>query len=347
MAKKRTRSKSTRRGSKRKSTGYSSAVNVRHSKRSRYGNEANVITSDRYVSRQARTDYALTLIDPFKKIPARIPDIASYETVCFTNEIHDHVSLLAESTATGDNNFLTVVNLSPGAWTKFYCGANFATDPGRKSTVSGWQPGGANTKTRYKSARLVSAVVKLTHADLDTNTAGEIIGGFLPGDYGVYDVGGSAGSMEWNGTVGAGLDANGNPDTLNYKVTTSTELKAILSNYYEGPIKNGVCIRYKPQDANSFDMKGCVADGEYQLQSFGCFLIAARPASTMRFNIDIVMNYEGILMSNDLGLIAGVSDADPGALAHGINAAAKVPSAFDASPASLHKYIDNVVKSVR
>lgn len=336
---------------KRKATNYRANLKVGKVKRTRYGYSAPTITSDKYVIRQGRTDYAMTLIDPFKRIPVRIPDLASYETVTFTNELHGQwkVSPTSETTAVG--NQILVVNLSPGGWVSTYSGGTGTNTTGAGSAPFTQQIGGSNTQTRYKAARLVSAAVKITYSDNDTNTAGEILGAFIPADYGCLSRN-DTGLYNWTG--GAGLDANGYPVGANYDLSTDVsnggaKLKSLVANYYEGPLRSGVMIRYKPQDALSFNMDTIKANTGTTVytQTFGVFVIECLPVTaTTMMQVDIVCNYEGVLKNNDLGLLTGVSESDPGALAHGINAAGKSATAFASTGGSLALNVDSVIKSV-
>lgn len=342
-------------GTKRSATYYRANTKVKRTKRGTYGTYAPTITSDKYVLRQGRTDYALSLIDPFKRIPVRIPDLACYETVTFTNEYHGQWKVSPTSAATDTGNNILLVGLHPGGWMDTIAGNGAGTNAANPRIH--WQPGSSNTAGRYKAARLVSAAIKITYSDSDTSTAGEIIANFIPSDYAVIFKPDGSAVIPWNGTAPAGgLNTSGLPSTSNYDLTGDpglggSKLKALCGNYYEGPLRNGCYVRYKPQDSDSFDMTFVprASQSDNIANKFGCFLIEALPAitsGTVSFQVDFVANYEGILLNNDLGIIAGVSMSDPGALAHGINAAAKASSAFGANGGSIAVNVDQILKSV-
>jgi len=313
---------------------------LKPNKRGRYGHTQPTLTSGKHVVKQGRTDYAMSLIDPFKRIDCRIPDMACYETVTFTNEVHQLMEITSVNQTGSTNNCVAVISLIPGGGIQFFQGDQ-AAGAGNISTSANAKivPGSTHTTTRYKAARLVSAGVKVTFAGDNTQTRGEIIGAFIPADYKVKY---SDGAIAVSGT---GL-TNGLPNTTNYDLRSATAIKSLTANYCEGPLKAGMVVRYKPQDIMSFDMVGVYPTGTEQVEPFGTIVIfmAASLATSLQF--DVVLNYEGLVRNNDLGLASAVSSADPGALAHGINAAGKANSCFASTTASIHANIDRVLMSV-
>ena len=312
-------------------------------KRTTYARQIPTLSQAKYVVKQGRSDYAQTLINPFARIDCRIPDMACYDTCTFTNEYHQMVPITAVSTATTANNCGITVALKPGGVIQYWqaCSGVLATN-GALSAYSGAvaRPGEGNTFTRYKSARLVSAAIKIQFAGADTETGGEIIGAFYPADYKVIID--SDGTVKWDGS---GL-TNGLPATTNYSIQNPSQLKAMTSNYSEGPLKNGVYVRYKPQDSLSYDMVAPYVMAAAEYDTFGTFVCLVAPKVDTQVQIDVVLNYEGIVINNDLGLASATSAADPGALAHGINAAGRSASCFPASGVSRTHNIDNILKSV-
>lgn len=292
-------------------------------KKSQYGHDVGTISSKIYSSKQGRTDYAVTLVNPELKVNARIPDLACYPTATFSSELHTPFKI--DNRATSANSSLIVVNtgaVSPTLY--FHQGAlsnvtKGAPNSGGLGAVKIGQTGDEYA-LKYKAARLVSAMVKVTFAGQDTATEGSISGAYFPAD--------------WGYSKGATLPFF-DPGTWN-----------AAPDYYQGPVKNGCCVRYKPVDSTSFDMKTTATQVNNDFGTFMVLVDVPVAVTSVTMQIDIVLNWEGIVVDNTLGIPVGISGADPGALAHGLNAAGSSAGAFACNPLSWQKNVDGVLRSV-
>lgn len=295
--------------------------------KSYYGHDVGTTSTKIYDARQKRTDYACTLIDPELRLGVRIPDLACYQTATFTTEYHQPLSI-DNSTGTTNNCLFTVMT-GAGCPTVWFHQGSHGTVPGDLTTGAGGEivigDTQANYQAKYKSCRLVSASVRISYAGNDTTTEGTIMGTFLPSD--------------WNLLVPAA------PNNIAYY--TPQQWKD-LPDYYSGPLRNGVVIRYKPHDALSFDMQATSQNlGAYS--AFGGMMVSVQlpnATASVTLQLDIVMNWEALLASTATGIPQGISGADPGALAHGLNAAAASDSAFAGTASAWAKNVDALLRQV-
>lgn len=289
-------------------------------KKTKYNQGADVaLATSHYVVKQGRQDYAMTLIDPWAKLDCRIPDLACFPTATYTVEHNFEWNVAATNVATTNTQLLRVF-MHGSAYYGFYNAFNITT--GAPVASSQQQLPAFNTGTipngissLYKSARVVSAGIKVSWAGNDSVTTGTIYSCYVPSDQG-YTSGqnqvGFATPSAWTGQ----------------------------QEMYMGPMRLGAMCRYKPQDSASFDMLGTgaipFADTTY-IPGFGSFYIGVNaPLDTagLKFNVNLVINYEALVVGSNLGIDTGVSDADPAALAHGLNIAGRSLSAFGASASS-------------
>lgn len=300
-------------------------------KKSNYGYETGAKWTSVYNARQDRTDYAATLIDPTLEINCRIPDLACYPTTTWKTEFHQPLTITNGTGTT--NNQVILVGLHPLPTVTCFQGVNAtAGTPGNKSTNANanFSIGDSQLNTRYKAGRLVSAMAKISYAGNDTTTEGSMMCAFLPKRY--------------------ALTANAMGAITIYSAPTMDG----VPDYYSGPLKNGSIVRYKPTDADSFNMAtvalstesgGNITSPDY----FGSFLFIVNPVPTttsLTIQVDIILNWEGIPLKNNIGAETAVSGADPGALAHGLNSASMSATVFSATPASWSKNVDQVLRSV-
>lgn len=303
-------------------------------KKSAYGYDVASSSSKIFNARQARTDYAATLINPELNLNARIPDLACYPTTTWTSRYSQPITINnADQVA---NNQLLVFNLNSCPRFNGYNGENRAASAGT-GTVGG--PTALLTPItigeslvtlggKFKAARLVSAMVKMTFAGQDNATEGSIFATYLPTDWDIL-----AAKATW---------AGGND------ICYSSAKWANCPDYYFGPMKNGACVRYKPCDSESFDMRSITVNGSVK-DHFGTIAIYVNPSATIAavtFELEISLNWEGIIFSEITGVPVGISGADPGALAHGLNAAGGSATAFPATPSGWMKNVDTVLRSV-
>lgn len=320
-----------------------SRSNQRHKKggKSRYGYEVDTISNVAYVAHQKRTDYAVTLIDPFLRVNARIPDLSCYPTATYRTEYHQVVSIV-NSANSNENTKMLVVDLHPDSYIYFYQGegAGPAGTPGSLRNTSSSTQISSSVSSKYKAARLVSAMMKVSYAGNDTTTEGAISGAYFPSD--------------WQIQGGYPFDNTGPSTTRNPDICYAASKWLGCSDYYTGPMKNGVVLRMKPQDIDAFNMRQISVQDPLTTphttkgSPFGAFIVYVDPTTTtaIKFQVDIVLNWEGIVLNNDAGVPIGISGADPGALAHGINAAGASATAFSATSASWAKHVDQVLRSV-
>ena len=149
-------------------------------KKTRYGHDVDTISNVAYVSHQKRTDYAATLIDPFLRINARVPDLSCYPTATYRTEFHQVVNIL--NSATIENTKMLVVDMHPDAYIYYYQGES-GTNPGQLRLTSDRTQLSSSVATKYKAARLVSAMMKVSYAGNDTTTEGAIYGAYFPSDW--------------------------------------------------------------------------------------------------------------------------------------------------------------------
>lgn len=313
---------------------YKRVHRVTKGKRTRYGKDVDTTSAKHYNARQARTDYAATLINPELSLGARIPDLACYPTAVWTTEYHQPITISNGATTTNNQILALALNTCPQI--NCYTGTN-GTSPGTLVTTT--TPGSSSTpiligdtvaayQGRYKSARLVSAMIKMTWAGQDNATEGTILGTYQVPEYG--------------STVA--------PATVNFAQASAW---ATLPDAYTGPLKNGIVMRYKPVDAGSFDMQPMYSQPSVGLAPMGTWwgffyinIIPAATTASTTFQLDVICNWEGTLTSNVQGIKTGMSGADPGALAHGLNAAGSSDQAFAATASSWSKNVDGVLRSV-
>lgn len=277
------------------------------------------LATTHYVVNQSRADYALTLVDPWAKLDCRIPDLACYPTATFTI---DHVFEWNPdvTTVAAANSQLLRVGMHGSSFGCFYPAFNvtggvsgdvkgFSALPSMPSGITG------GIATLYKSARVVSAGIKVTWAGNDSNTTGTIYCTYVPGDA--------------TSVVAA------RPVLYDTAAAWTS-----VNEHYMGPMRLGCIARFKPHDTGAFDMKttaAITAADASTYPQFGDFYVAVNPGTGvtgLKFNVQLSINYEGLVTGNNVGIDTGVSAADPVALAHGMNVAGRCLTSFAATAAS-------------
>lgn len=327
-------------------------------KKSRYGTDPGTVGIKHAVGHQSRTAYAETLINPEMQLEVRIPDMSCYPTACFTAEKHISYPVIKYNDTT--DNCILVVPLqgNPGIeyFQGYYSNQSGGTGtPGNKSTgnsnpASNFNPVLSSISTKFMSARLVSAILKVTWAGNDSQTSGHIYGAHVVSTNtmtGATQLNGTDvyRNSTWNGTLGATL---ANPPLYDKAAW------ARLPDFHSGPMSKGVCLRYKPVDASAFSMDTVFSDTQLDITGsnptgqgaakglpcpYGAFVVMVDPtaASTgsgltaAELQLDLVLNYEGIPWFNDIGIPTAVSASDGSALSHGLNIAGRSNSCFPAT----------------
>jgi len=292
--------------------------------RGRYGFEVDTAQGQAFQRRQGRSDYAATLINPELNLQVRVPDLACHATATFVTEYRQ--PLLINNTNTTANNGMLVCALSSGCPRLCLYQNQNGSVPGNLTVGTNVIAIGdsvTNQRGRFQAARLVSAMMRISYAGNDAQTEGSVIGTYY--------------SQNYNLAVQQNAIARANPaDWQN------------LPDYYNGPLKNGIVIRYKPVDAASFVM-GPIAGNTGDVTYFGNMIAVILPTlatTSLTVQVEVVCNWEGILTNETTGIPIGISGADPVALAHGLNAAAGSATAFPSTASGWQKHVDNVLRLV-
>lgn len=266
---------------------------------------------------QGRSDYALTLLNPWKKMQTRIPDLSSFPTATFS--IESKFPWTVQSGATlATNNQILLITLASQPVIEYFGGSGAGANQGVVSTVTAPAVVDTSITTRYKTARLVSAGVRIRFAGNDTNTVGQIYAMAVPADRNQSGVAHTAGST---------LD-------LSADTVISAQPGIQIS-----PLVEGVELRYQPQEANNFNFWSVnnSAFAYNAVFAFGSFMIYATQfsnAAQPQFTVELTANYEALPIANNIGLEAMKGPNDPVAQAHGMEVVGRAANVFTATPAS-------------
>lgn len=306
---------------------------------------------------QRRTAYAETLINPFKEMPVRIPDLSSYPTATFSQELH--YTWTVNTLTTNANNQLLVIQMGQDM-IYYHCqGSLSAVVKGAKTGAAaiadfGNAPvaiGDTDLDSRWLKYRVVSAAAQVKFADNDTNTKGLISGIFIPGDMintAVQNTGVQQGqfNISWGGS-----GSTGNFDSL-YNLTSMDKI-----NKYAGactaPLVDGMTVRYAPCDGSSFEMVP-VTDATVALvagargqQNFGSLVFCVEGHSDVVLQVTVSINCEGIPKSDVIGIETAKGPSDPSAAGHGMEVAGGLATAFPADPKSVASNITTPLRLVQ
>lgn len=265
---------------------------------------------------QGRSDYALTLLNPWKKMQTRIPDLSSFPTATFSIESKFPWTVQGGTTP-ATNNQVLLITMNSQPVIEYVVGDGGAAQ-GAPSTVNAAAVADASIQTRYKSARLVSAGVRIRFAGNDTNTVGQIYAMAVPFD--------RAGSSLTH-TAGATLDLSSN-------LIIGQQPGIQIS-----PLVEGVEVRYQPQEANNFNFYNVsnTVGGYVGSAAFGQFMVFATAFNNTvqpQFTVELTANYEALPIANNIGLEAMKGPNDPVAQAHGMEVVGRAANVFTATPAS-------------
>lgn len=256
------------------------------------------------VVHQKLGDYAATLVDPWTHRNVRIPDLASYPTSPYTCEYEFLWSPGVVNSAASTSALIVDINSNPQF--SFLNGMEAAATMGTNRTVT--TALSSTITSRYTMGRVVSAGICVKFAGNDSNSAGML--------YGVNRA---------SGLAGPGVNYN-NTSTAAPEVTNPTQQQT----YYAGPLREGVILTYRPLDADSFAMQSTAGTGVYG-QFIICMNGLPMSPSAPSFNVHIVVNCEGIIINNTLGLEQGGACVMPASYHFGLQAAIECPSTSGAT----------------
>lgn len=277
------------------------------------------------VAPQARTDYARSLLNPFLRLPVRIPDLCSYPTAVVTQESHVTWTPNNHTSNTNTNMFLIMITSSfqANAWYSTAQGMDF---PGQY----GWLTNGATplevgvTKiASYKQARVVSAGFRVTFAGNDSNSQGTLRACTY------------AGGINLTG-AGVGTD-----------IGSATVLQQ-QQDFTQVPLTKGLIGRYAPRDSDDFVMREIKAGMSGTLTNYTdpwCFVIEATGnAANVPLHVDIVVNWEALLGPDGVTQDAAKGPCDPQAAGFGMEVCGALPGIFPGDDDSVREHITYPMK---
>jgi len=268
------------------------------------------VNADGRYAYQKRTDYAVTLLNPFKMMQVRIPDLSCFPTGVYTQE-RNFIWPVSSAGAANNNQILVVYFGAGNSFYNFYQGD--ANNPSFGQMTNGtWAPGilDGGIETRYVSSRLVSAGVRIKFTGNDNNNQGTL--SVVPAPRSLV-------------TAPAAALSNNIWNTANMGALNQVP-GALLA-----PITSGAVYRYQPQDATAFQMNDCYSLST-QLDDVPCYaavIIATSGLSaTSSFIVEIAATWEGICANTNNGTDAAKGPADPVAQAFGMDQAGRAANVF-------------------
>jgi len=277
---------------------------------------------------QKRTDYALTLLNPFKLMTVRIPDLSCFPTGVYTQQ--RNFNWVVSSVAAATNNQILVVYFGSGnTFTQYYQGD--ANQPAfGQMTSTTWAPGilDPGLDTRYYSSRLVSAGVRVKYSGNDNANQGTFT------------------------TVPVPRSLLPTPATdLTNQLWDTGSMSALQSvpGGMLAPVTSGAIWRYQPQDATAFQMNPTFTTAA-QLDDYGCYgaviIAASGVAANSTFIVELAATWEGICVGINNGTDSAKGPADPVAQAYGMDIAGRSANVFtvDAEARNIEGPIRQVLK---
>jgi len=268
------------------------------------------LNTDTRYAYQARTDYAVALLNPFKLMSVRIPDLSCYPTAVYTHQ--RNFNWVVTPAANTTNNQILVVYFGGGGNTFYQFYQGDANNPSFGSlTNNTWEPSILDTSLnqRFRTSRLVTAGVRMKFSGNDSNNQGTVT--IVPVPAGV-------------------ATPSQNLDTTLWRTGNMGELNQIPGALL-APITSGCVYRYQPQDADSFKMVTTHATAATVLTSnpFGAVIIATSGiAANSTFIVEIAASYEAIQSDINTGIDAAKGPADPVAQAFGMDIAGRSSNVF-------------------
>lgn len=269
---------------------------------------------------RAANPYLQAIEDPFRFCGAKIPDLVTTPSCCF--------SLLDRRTLATNAGGLCMIaygcgldGAAKGSLIPMDPNYNFGTvsngtltindlfNGGGSFTVTSWNSANATVPANFTYARLVSAAVTFSFLGTITSTAGKISAAFFPK--------GKLESLRGSGALT--LDQlESQPDAI---IIPINQLKQVTLRYR--PQDNSV-LQYATTNASSSAINPTV-DGTYMPGTFIC-VVSGASASGLNLQAVGQFNYEAIVKDNKFAPVfcASQSISDPLALSHAYNSAAKM-----------------------
>jgi len=311
-----------------------------------YAGGEQIVKSVPLKSNQPFSLYAQTLLDPFNYRGCRIPDLACYPTGVFTQEEEFTWTVSTApydpvTPANNTNNRVLIVRIAAENGSNYNFAGVEVTPPttGGVTYTTGTTPQlvGTNPASRYSSQRVVSGGIQVKFAGNDATSQGVIRGCVLTKNDIIQVNSGHFEQFRMASSVtspnpGAVTQFNDIANVSNNPVAFGT--LAILNDYindqrvsYQGPMKYGIGMRYKPVDPLSFTMKTTEVQtlwtgnvSQYDEDAFFVISLDGVANGTV-LTCRIVVNYEGVVRSDTTGILSLSSPASAASTDHGLNMA--------------------------
>jgi len=303
---------------------------------------------------QQPADYLKSLLAPHKYKGMKIPDMATYPSVTFTEE--------RTATYTPANvNGLLLVGLAPQAWIQTVAPivASTAVELSAVSSLT--------LSSKYKAMRLVSAELQGVFTGRGEANQGTVVCGYKP--FGWQHSRGSNGSSI-QAVFNTGTTVVGASGTLPY--VTANAFRGTFDTY-SGPASEGFSVVYKPVDsaalnyqdvatvnvadtaqivnANYTSDQGVITDGAHNSlgkKGWGSFYVAfdSCDASTAQFQFTICLNWEAIPLDEFSSIdIVTDSPTNISALSTAVSAISSISTGGSASAADTRTRLANSIIS--
>jgi len=268
------------------------------------------LNTDTRYAYQARTDYAIALLNPFKLMTVRIPDLSCYPTAVYTQQRNFNWVITPVGNTTNNQVLVVYFGGNGNTFYQFYQGDGNNPSFGN-ATNNTWEPSILDTSLNFRcrSSRLVSAGVRIKFSGNDSNNQGTMSIAPVP-----------AALAKPTQDLGDNMWKTADMGALNQVPG------ALLA-----PITSGGVYRYQPQDADSFRMVTTSSTAGTLLTSdpFGAVIIAlSGVASNSTFIVEIAATYEGIQADINTGIDSAKGPADPVAQAFGMDIAGRSSNVF-------------------
>lgn len=281
--------------------------------------------SVRKIAPQARTDYARSLLNPFLRLPVRIPDLSSYQTSIYTQESHVAWFPNGVTNNTNNNMFVVIVATTLQANPVYAVaqGENNIGQYGQITNAVTLKDVGFDKSANYKFARLVSAACKISYAGTDSQNQGTI----------------RACTVAFPAALAA---------TFVGSVFGTIEGFQQQQDFIQTPVINGCIARYAPRDSEDFQMRPVVATGSTTIANytrpFMFVFEAVNTAAGVPLHVDITCNFEALAGANATIPESARGPCDPQSTGMGMEMAGSLPGVFSAADDQVEMYVDSPVK---
>lgn len=293
-------------------------------------------------SRQLPEDYLKSLLAPHAYKGVKIPDLSCYPSTTFSEE--EHITWIPSPSIPRGCGDILGIGLKPGVTyekitSKATIGVNTGLVVGSLTELD--HIISTDLQPKFRAARLVSACASVTYTGNGDTNRGTITCSFVPfgKNYDSY-INTTAAVAAAPGTIASGIDTN----------------ISLIKDYidsYQGPLKYGASVCYRPTDTNSLryvpvttrgalnqvvaygsNVSTATSQGNTGTSSsnlscgYGYFIFALEgfdeSTSNVQFDVKIVANWEAIPMDDDTDAVIAASPVNGNATA----AAFAVGSAF-------------------